>query len=218
MIETLDGDDACRVSVLSSEGKSFCAGGDFGVEGEKADVDMIRRLYKNGARLYRRKKPMIAAIQGAAIGGGLGLALTADIRVLAKSAYYCANFTKLGIHPGFGSSYTLPRLIGPARAALIFYAGHRIGAERSLSWGLAEEISPDGEHITHAIRIAADIANAAPIATRDIHRSLTQGLVTQVEKAIESELRIQIENFKTKDFKEGVRSFRTKTNPFFSGS
>ena len=158
LIEVLDKDDACRVSVLCSEGKSFCAGGDFGVEGEKADTEMIRRLYSNGARLFARKKPMIAAIQGAAIGGGLGLALTADIRVVAKSAYFCANFTKLGIHPGFGSSYTLPRLIGPARAAHIFYTGRRIGAERSLKLGSCTE------EISH--RMASTLTHAHPHSGR----------------------------------------------------
>ena len=217
MIETLDGDDACRVSVLCSEGKSFCAGGDFGVEGEKADIEMIRRLYSNGARLFARKKPMVAAIQGAAIGGGLGLALTADMRVLSEGGYFCANFTKLGIHPGFGSSYTLPRLIGPARAALIFYTGRRIGAEQSVSWGLAEEIAPGGKHIDYAHRIAKEIASAAPIATRDIHHSMTQNLSSNVEKAIAHELRIQTENFETKDFKEGVRSFKAKKPAKFQG-
>ena len=215
--ESLDENDDCRVSVLCSEGKSFCAGGDFGVEGEKADVEMIRRLYANGARLFSRKKPMIAAIQGAAIGGGLGLALTADIRIIAQSGYFCANFTKLGIHPGFGSSFTLPRLIGPARAAHIFYTGRRIGAEQAVDWGLAEEIAPDGGHIESAMGIAQEIAAASPIATRDIHRSLTGDLTTAVQTAIDQELRIQTENFKTEDFKEGVRSYRTKRKPEFKG-
>ena len=216
-LEALDEDASCRATVLRSNGRSFCAGGDFGAEGEKADIDMVKRLYQNGARLFRRNKPLIAAIQGAAIGGGLGLALAADIRVIGERGYFCANFTQLGIHPGFGSSYTLPRLIGPSRAALMFYTGRRIGGQQAVDWGLADELATKEDPLENAVHIAHEISNAAPLAINDTHRTLTEGLAGRVEETISRELQIQTENFKTGDFKEGVQTFKSRTKPQFKG-
>ncbi|MFK7841471.1 MAG: enoyl-CoA hydratase/isomerase family protein [Sphingorhabdus sp.] len=217
-LENFDRDEKCRAVVLCSEGKSFCVGGDFGEEGEKADLEMIRYLYSNGSRLFQRKKPMIAAIQGAAIGGGLGLALTADMRVACEDAYFMANFTKLGIHPGFGSSYTLPRLVGPSRAALIFYSSRRIGGQQASDWGLADKLVPLEEVRAASIEFAREIGLCAPLAVQDIHATLMKGVADNVAQAIDHELSRQTENFETKDFKEGVRSFKERRPAEFVGS
>ncbi len=119
-IDAMDADPAVRCILLSADGKSFCAGAD--LAGDKSiaasdGMDSITLLYQQALRLFRRKKPMVAAIQGAAIGAGLGLALSADFRVASPSARFSANFVRLGFHPGFALTHTLPRLVGPQKAA-----------------------------------------------------------------------------------------------------
>ena len=132
--EAFDRDKEIRAVVLCAEGKSFCAGADFSnrpnltatTEGANA-----KHLYKEATRLFRTRKPIVGAIQGPAIGGGLGLALMPDFRVTCPEARFSANFTRLGFHPGFGLTATLPRLVGTQQAALMFYTGRRNGACRS---------------------------------------------------------------------------------------
>ncbi|HEY4862667.1 MAG TPA: enoyl-CoA hydratase/isomerase family protein, partial [Xanthobacteraceae bacterium] len=114
--EELDENPACRALVLASEGKVFCAGADLagrpttGTASEAAGA--TKHLYKEALRLFRTKKPIVAAIQGAAVGGGLGLAMVPDFRVTCPEARFVANFTRLGFHPGFGLTETLPAVIG----------------------------------------------------------------------------------------------------------
>ena len=114
--EKLDADPECRAIVLAAEGRSFCAGADFskrmetGTVAEGSRSAAGRHLYKEAIRLFRTKKPIVAAVQGAAVGGGLGLALVADFRVTCREARFSANFNRLGFHPGFGLTATLPRL------------------------------------------------------------------------------------------------------------
>ena len=130
--EKLDADPGCRAMVLAAEGRSFCAGADFskrmdtGTVSEGSRSRTGRHLYKEAIRLFRTKKPIIAAVQGAAVGGGLGLALVADFRVTCQEARFSANFNRLGFHPGFGLTATLPRLVGAQQAALLFYTSRRI--------------------------------------------------------------------------------------------
>src|SRR5216683_6576584 len=122
--ERLDADPGCRAIVLAAEGRSFCAGADFSKRLETGTVSEAgrsgagRHLYKEATRLFRARKPIIAAVQGAAVGGGLGLALIADFRVTCQEARFSANFNRLGFHPGFGLTVTLPRLVGAQQAAL----------------------------------------------------------------------------------------------------
>src|ERR1700720_189861 len=129
--EALDNEPECRALMLCSEGKSFCAGANFANRDASSGETTARAgenpLYIEGVRLFRCKKPVVAAIQGPAIGGGLGLALVADVRV-------AANFVKIGIHPGFGLTYTLPRLIGVQKATLMFLTGRRIEGKEALAW------------------------------------------------------------------------------------
>src|SRR5580704_13644465 len=140
--EALDNEPECRALLLCSEGKSFCAGANFANRGASSGETTPRAgenpLYVEGVRLFRCRKPVVAAIQGAAIGGGLGLALVADFRIATAEARFAANFVKLGIHPGFGLTYTLPRLIGAQKASLMFYTGRRVTGEEALAWGICD--------------------------------------------------------------------------------
>ena len=119
--EAADRDPNVRATVLCSEGKAFCAGADFA---NRADTGTVaeggKHLYKEATRLFKIEKPIVAAVHGAAIGGGLGLAVMADFRVTCAEARFSANFARLGMHPGFGLTHTLPRIVGQQQAALLF--------------------------------------------------------------------------------------------------
>src|SRR5947207_2707214 len=162
--EALDADADCRALVLAAQGKAFCAGADFG--GDDSDGSALlsgptpgaAHLYIEGNRLFRTKKPIVAAIHGAAVGGGLGLAMVGDLRVTCPEARFCANFTRLGFHPGFGLTVTLPELIGSTNAALMFYTSRRISGEEALRMGLADVLVPQEQVRATAQRLAGEIA------------------------------------------------------------
>src|SRR5271168_2855426 len=142
--DALDAEPACSALVLATAGKVFCGGADLHAPSGIAsgNFEEINPLYTQAVRLFSNKKPIVAAIQGAAVGAGLGLALVADFRVAAPEARFSANFVKLGFHPGFGISHTLPRVIGMQRAQLMCLTGRRIKAEEALGWGLVDEVVP----------------------------------------------------------------------------
>ena len=151
--EALDAEADCRALVLAAQGKAFCAGANFG-DGDTLDRDGsallsgptpgAAHLYIEGNRLFRTKKPIVAAVHGAAVGGGLGLAMVADFRVTCPEARFCANFTRLGFHPGFGLTVTLPAVIGPTKAALMFYTSRRVRGDEAHAMGLADVLVPLG--------------------------------------------------------------------------
>ncbi len=145
-LERLDGEADCRAIVLAARGRHFCAGADLVNRAPDAAVPRDERtghtLYTEAHRLVRTQKPLVAAVQGAAIGAGLGLAVIADFRVTCREARFSANFTRLGFHPGFGLSATLPALIGRQRATLLFYTGRRIDGEEAVAIGLADVLAP----------------------------------------------------------------------------
>jgi enoyl-CoA hydratase/carnithine racemase len=218
--ESLDRDPACRAIVLAAEGKAFCAGADLAGrrEGASAETPAQRHLYKEGIRLFRTRKPVIAAVHGAAVGGGLGLALSADFRVTCEEARYSANFARLGFHPGFGLSVTLPRLVGPQHAALLLYTGQRIAGGEAVAIGLADRLVPQASVREEARALALEIATSAPIAILSIRETLRRGLADAVEAATERELVEQEWQRKTSDFKEGVSAMAARRTPTFTGS
>ena len=112
-------------------------------------------LYQQAVRLFRTKKPVVAAVQGAAVGGGLGLSLVADFRVASPDSRFTANFNRLGFHPGFGLSITLPRVVGPQKAALLFYTGRRIDGNEAHAIGLVDVLVPQDELRAAALSLAA---------------------------------------------------------------
>ena len=217
-----DADPECRAILFAAEGKAFCAGADLtnrpdtGTVSESGGV-ITKHLYKEAARLFRTKKPVVAAVQGAAIGGGLGLALVADFRVTCPEARFSANFTRLGFHPGFGLTVTLPRLVGPQKAALMFYTGRRIGGEEAVVIGLADQLVPQAELRSAAQALAADIAQSAPLALQSTRETLRRGLADAVEQATERELVEQDWQRRTADFKEGVKAMAERRPPEFVG-
>jgi enoyl-CoA hydratase/carnithine racemase len=222
--ETLDKDPACRAVVLAAQGTAFCAGAKLGDGADVQDV-LVRKsesgqtanLYGEAVRLYRTAKPMVGAIHGAAVGGGLGLALVPDLRVTCAEARFCANFTRLGFHPGFGLSHTLPALIGPSRAALMFHTSRRIGGEEAYRIGLADVLVPQAEVRAAALRLAAEIAENAPLGVLETRATLRAGLAERVQAATDIELAKQTRLRTTADFAEGVDAMNERRTPRFMG-
>ena len=223
----LDENPQCRAVVLASNGKSFCAGANFGIgqERQSGSTEFTEEgfknttglLYREGVRLFSAKTPVVAAIQGAAIGGGLGLALTADFRVGAREARFAANFVKLGIHPGFGLTVTLPNLIGQQAANLMFLTGRRIKGEEALGLGLIDQLVPldDVRNAAHAL--AEEIAENAPLAIVSVRTTVRHGLAERIAAATDHELAEQQWLRATEDAAEGIRAVAQRRPGNFQG-
>ena len=223
--EAFDQDIDIRAIVLAAQGKAFCAGANFGdgatldKEGRRPGEPMpgVQSLYIEGNRLFRTKKPIIAAVHGAAVGGGLGLAMVADFRVTCPEARFCANFTRLGFHPGFGLTVTLPDVIGKTKAALMFYTSRRVPGDEAYAWGLADVLVPQAEVRAAALKLAAEIAENSPLGLIATRNSMRGDLADRVLKATEHELAEQTSLRKTNDFKEGVKATAERRLPNFIG-
>lgn len=224
-LHDLDKDDRCRAVVLAAQGKSFCAGANFGdgstlnKEGQRPGEAMnpIGHIYIQAVRLFRSKKPIIGAIHGAAVGGGLGLSLVPDFRVACPETRFVANFTRLGFHPGFGLTETLPAVIGKQNAAMMFYTSRRVTGEEALKMGLADLLVPQDQVRAAAQKLAAEIAENAPLATLETRATMRANLADRVMKATEHELEIQTRLRATEDFKEGVNAMAERRVPNFKG-
>ncbi|HUG36844.1 MAG TPA: enoyl-CoA hydratase/isomerase family protein [Candidatus Limnocylindrales bacterium] len=220
-LEAFDRDPACRAVVLCAQGKSFCAGADFAnrpATGQSAEAGAAaKHLYKEATRIFRSKKPIVAAVQGAAIGGGLGLALATDFRVTCSEARFSANFNRLGFHPGFSLTYTLPRLVGQQKANLLFYTGRRVTGDEAVAMGMADVLVPLAEVRNAATALATEIAQSAPLAVQSTRETVRRGFADAAERATERELTEQDWTRKTSDFKEGVKAWGERRLPSFEG-
>jgi len=174
-------------------------------------------LYEAGVELFDCKLPIVAAIQGPAIGGGLGLALVADFRVCCIEAKFSANFVRLGIHPGFGLTHTLPALIGQQKSALMFYPGRRINGEQAYQWGLADILCERHHVRDEAYKLAKEIAEGAPLALKSIKTTLRTGLKEKLLLQTQRENDEQAWQKQTEDFKEGVAAVSEKRKGTFLG-
>jgi enoyl-CoA hydratase/carnithine racemase len=217
--EAVDANPDARAIVLQSEGKSFSAGADFAASNDSVAAGMsgVNDLYTQAVRLYSVATPIVAAVQGAAVGAGLGLALVADFRVAAPEARFAANFVKLGFHPGFGISLALPRIVGEQRAALMMLTGRRIKAEEALAWGLADEVVPAEDLRATALKLAAEIAEAAPLAVTETRKTLRADLAAAIKARTAIEHTKQTALRATEDFAEGVRSVAERRPGNFVG-
>jgi enoyl-CoA hydratase/carnithine racemase len=218
--EALEAERRCRAIVLCAQGSAFCAGANFAnrdATPPQRSARAINPLYGEALRLFSCGKPVVAAVHGPAIGGGLGLALVADFRVTCAEARFSANFTRLGFHPGFGLSVTLPRLVGAQQAALLFYSGRRIDGAQAHRIGLADELVALDQVRPRALELAREIAPSAPLAVQATRATLRTGLVEQIRSAVAHESMQQNAHFKTADFKEGVAAMAARREPQFKG-
>lgn len=203
-----------RAAVLAAQGRSFCAGANFGGDGTGGRPE---DLYVQAARLCEVEIPWIAAVQGPAVGGGLGLAMTATMRVTCPEARFSANFVKLGIHQGFGLSVTLPELIGPSRAAFVLLTGRRFNGEEATALGMSDICVPAEQVRARAMELAQEIATGAPLAIRAINKTLRSGLADRVRAATEHEAAEQAKLFGTEDSREGIRAVTERREGNFVG-
>jgi enoyl-CoA hydratase/carnithine racemase len=216
----LDQESGCRAIVLCAEGKHFCAGADFNRESDAETIpeDGAAGLYREAVRLFRSEVPVVAAVQGAAIGGGLGLACAADFRVAAPEARFAANFARLGFHQGFGLSVTLPHVVGHQKALELLYTGRRVPGEEAAAMGLCDRLVPLQELRAAARAFAGEIAASAPLAVRSIRYTMRGHLADEVARATEREDAEQIRLRVTSDFAEGTRASFERREPNFSGA
>ena len=228
-LEEFDRDIEIRASVLAAQGKAFCAGANFNdparqeqearaARGDPADsLGPINHLYIQAVRIFRNKKPIVAAVHGAAIGGGLGLAVAADFRVTCPEARFSANFTKLGFHPGFGLTATLPELVGKNNAELIFYTSRRVTGEEATRMGLANVCVPQDQVRAEAMKLAQEIAECSPLGLLATRATMRAGLADRVMAATNHELAEQTRLRATEDFKEGVKATEERRVANFRG-
>jgi enoyl-CoA hydratase/carnithine racemase len=219
----LDADPACRAILLCSEGKHFCAGADLSGRANAGDGDDPRApagpemVFREAARLFDATLPVVAAVQGAAVGAGLGLACSADLRVACPEARFAANFSRLGFHHVFGLSVTLPDIVGRQRALDLLYTGRRLKGEEAYAIGLCDRLAAADVLRAEAHALAAEIAGGAPLAMRAIRRTMRAGLADRFRAAIEHEAAEQELLEVTADWAEGVQASRERRPPRFEG-
>jgi len=226
-LSRLDADREVRAIVLTGAGTAFCAGGNLkkmGMEGEiggGAPVETARG-YRDGIqripRLFQELEvPVIAAVNGPAIGAGCDLACMCDIRIAGASAVFAESFVRMGLVPGDGGAWLLQRVIGFSRAAELSFTGDKIGAEEALALGLVSRVVPDAELLDTARALARRIAANPPHAVRLTKRLMIQARDVRLDTLLELSASMQALAHTTEDQREAVRAFREKRSPRFSG-
>ena len=217
-LEEMDKHQDCRSIILSSEGKHFCAGADFTKSYYKEESDPYEKLYKEAVRLFKTKKPVIATIQGAAVGGGLGVALSADFRIACEESRFSANFSKLAFHQGFGTTVTLPRVVGNQKAKWMLLTSARVKGKEAYEIGLADFFVPQNELLNKAKELANEINMAGPLGVQAIRETIKGDSVDKIEEIVKWELSEQNRLRETADFKEGIKASLEKRKPEFTGN
>ncbi len=222
-VERANADDGVRVLVISGAGTAFCSGADLeslareaGVRKDGAGLGGEGSFYRSFLSIASLRVPSIAAINGHAVGAGLCFALGADLRVMHERAKVGMTFVRLGIHPGMGGTWNLPRLVGPAAAADLLYSGRLVGAAEALALGLVNRVAGDdfGEVVED---LAAQIAASAPLAVRALKETLRGGGTRSLEETLDVEARAQAMTFRTADAAEGLAALLEKRPARFQG-
>ncbi len=196
-VEAIRADDAARVVILTGEGKQFSGGGRLEMLEElvandwNRNRDYMLHFYKRYMSLFELDIPVIAAINGAAVGAGLLIAMTADIRIASESAKMGVNFVKLGLHPGLGGTFTLPLLLGYAQEAELLYTGKLVKGEEALRLGLVNQVVPAERLAAAADEMAAEIATNAPKTIRVLKRNMKSRLLRELQSALNDEAAAQ---------------------------
>jgi enoyl-CoA hydratase/carnithine racemase len=215
-------DTGARCIVVTGTGSAFSAGADLRATLQRTDSDRAPHersfgMYEPFLSLLDLEVPVIGALNGYAIGGGFGLALTCDIRIGALDAKYGANFVRLGLAPGMAISYLLPRLIGPARASELLLTGRLVDGREAERLGILNRAFPADDVMSESMAIAREIAAAAPLAVRATKRAIRRGLELAAREAARFEAYAQAETLTTDDAREGIAALLEKRPPRFTG-
>lgn len=223
-LERAASDVAVRCVVLTGAGRAFSSGGDLKMIADARSRDAgpeLERLLRGGAELVRAmvrcSKPIVAAVNGPAAGAGMNLALACDIRIASDQAAFGQNFAKVGLFPDFGGTFFLPRLVGRAHAAELFWTGEMISAEEAARLGIVSRVVPHDRLAEEASALAARLAAAPPLAAQEVKRVLAGAEMAELERLLEFEIQTQIRCFASEDCTEGLRAFFEKRNPEFRG-
>ncbi len=229
-IATLRPDESIRAVILTGAGRAFSAGGDLemirdkAVQGREAPGlarrpirDSMRSFYKLFLAVRELPCPTLAAVHGHAIGAGFCVALACDLRIVGERAKVGLNFTKLGLHPGMGATWTLPRLVGPGLAAELLFSSRLVDGAEAVRIGLANRCLPAEEVVPEARRLAGEIAVCAPLPNRALKRALDRSLSASLEDQLSFEASEQAVNFESEDVHEGIAAVREKRDPRFRG-
>jgi enoyl-CoA hydratase/carnithine racemase len=218
-LNAVESDDTVRAVIITGAGdRIFCAGADLGSAFSGGDVDTFIR-FGNAVvrRIERFPKPVIAAMNGHALGGGCEIAMACHFRLLKETARMGQTESNLGITPGFGGSQRLPRLVGRTKALEFLILGTQMPAPECLALGLVNRLTREGETLNDARALAREIAKRPPVATRLIIEAVDEGLEAPIDKAIDIEVRAFLKSLKTEDASEGIQAFFAKREPSFKG-
>ena len=227
VVADLRGASEVRCVVITGRGSCFSAGADFksivqreetGGTRPKTPQERSFAMYEPFLGVLDLDVPVIGALNGHAIGGGLGLALLCDMRIASREAKYGANFAKLGLSSGLGISYLLPRYVGAARAAELLFTGRILRGEEGAAIGLFNQAVDAGDVLPAAMAIARDIAGSAPFAVREMKRALSEGLGWDVRRHAWREAWAQAASLATDDAREGMTALLEKRKPVFRGA
>jgi enoyl-CoA hydratase/carnithine racemase len=217
-------DPAIGCFVITGSGDAFCSGGDLGrrsQEGDPTPLERKMRLQKVTHQVQfaieEFEKPLIAAVNGAAVGAGMDLSLACDFRVAGTSARFSEGYIRVGLLPGNGGCYFLPRLVGTARALELLWTGDFIGAEEALSCGLVSHVYPDAELMDRTVELAKRLADGPPVQVRDIKKLVYQSLRTDLRTSLDSVSAHMAVVQSTDDYKEAIKAFKEKRKPVFKG-
>lgn len=217
-LEAADQDDSVRCAVLSGGERAFAAGADVTEFADADSVAMLTRYrFQQWERIRRVAKPIVAAVQGYALGGGCELALLCDLVIAGEGARFGQPEINIGIIPGAGGTQRLTRAAGKARAMDLILTGRRITAEEALGMGLVSRVVPDGAVLEEAKKVAQEIASRPPIAVRLAKAAILKALDTNLDTGLEFERHAFYLLFSTEDKTEGIRAFLDKRKPEFRG-
>ncbi|HEV7903847.1 MAG TPA: enoyl-CoA hydratase [Pyrinomonadaceae bacterium] len=222
-LERAGSDDDVRVVVIKGAGRAFCAGGDVAAMDEmmqREDADEFARTLGAGRRVVtairEMVKPVLASINGVASGAGFNLALACDLRIASESARFSQSFVKVGLHPDWGGTYFLPRIVPPNIACEMFFLGDAIDAGRALALGLVNRVVPDDQLATETARLAERLRDAPPESIAAAKHAVYLSHHAELEEMLQYETEAQLRCFQTNDAREGVRAFLEKRAPRFT--
>ena len=217
-------DESVHVVVLSGTGRAFCSGGDLGAIGkgrERNETSELGPILRSGMQAVLKMRlmpqPVIAAVNGAAAGAGMNIALAADIRIASDTATFGENFSRVGLFPDYGGTYFLPELVGASVAAEMFYTGEMIDAQTALRLGIVNRVVA-ADHLEAEVKaLAHKIAQGPPIAIRAVKKIIFGRQEQALVEALDREVELQMKCFYSEDCSEGIRAFFEKRAPKFKG-